>query len=244
MNTKITIVTVCYNAEREIQKTMLSVLSQDYDDIEYIIIDGCSTDGTLNIINNTLKKFPFREVYVHSEKDKGIFDAMNKGISKASGVWLNFMNAGDVFFNAKVLSNLFNNSYPDSVGVIYGDTYNENGIFAMTPFTRHPMSYMDMGICHQSLFVRTNLAKENPFDLSFKVAADYNMIRHIFEKNYELRYVKTPVSVYDMNGFSAKNVMRQIDEVAIICHKYHSISHFKVKIVKYLKLIIKRALNK
>ena len=244
MNTKISIVTVCYNAEQEIQKTIHSVLSQNYDNIEYIIIDGCSTDNTLNVVNKTLKSFPFRDVQVYSEKDKGIFDAMNKGIANANGLWLNFMNAGDVFCNDEVLSHLFNKSYPDSVGVVYGDTYNNDGLFHMVPFTKYPNGYREMGICHQSLFVRTALAKEKLFDLSFKVAADYNMVRNIYDNGYELRYVNTPVSVYDMNGFSTKNVMRQVDEVAIICHKYHSFSHFRVKIINYLKLLIKSILNK
>ena len=95
MNTPplITIITVAYNAVKDIENTILSVLNQTYPNIEYIIIDGGSTDGTLDII----KKYEDKISYWVSEPDKGIYDAMNKGTLKATGVWLNFMNAGDTF---------------------------------------------------------------------------------------------------------------------------------------------------
>lgn len=87
---KISVVTVCYNAADTIEKTMLSVLNQTHHDIEYIIIDGGSTDGTVEII----RKYADRIAYWVSEPDKGIYDAMNKGIKVATGEWINFMNAG------------------------------------------------------------------------------------------------------------------------------------------------------
>lgn len=244
MNNKISIVTVCYNAKNEIEKTMKSVLSQSYENIEYIIIDGASTDNTLEIANSLASKYNSRNLLIFSEPDKGIFDAMNKGIRKATGEWINFMNAGDVFYNEQVLEILFNSEIPENVGVVFGDTYTENGLFKMLPFIYNPQKLCGMGISHQSLFVRTFLAKSNPFDLNFKVAADYNMIRQIYNQGYAFKRFDTPISVYDLNGYSAHNVIRQIDETAIICGQYHSFSLFKVKIFAQCKCLIKKILKK
>lgn len=233
---KITVVTVCYNAERDIEKTMLSVINQTYDNIEYIIVDGASKDGTMQVV----EKYKDKITMIVSEPDKGIFDAMNKGIQFASGEWLNFMNVGDKFYDDNVIENLFIDSIGDNVGVVFGDTYNNNGLYKMRPFIYTPDKLCPMGICHQSLFVRTSLAKENPFDPSYKVAADYNMIRCIFDKGYAFKEVHTPVAVYDMFGYSAINSILQIDETARICHKYGSFDHLWNRNVRIVKNIIKR----
>ena len=102
---KISVVTVCYNAADTIEKTILSVLNQTYHDIEYIIIDGGSTDGTVEII----RKYADKIAYWVSEPDKGIYDAMNKGIEVATGEWINFMNAGDRFYKSDVIKLIFDN---------------------------------------------------------------------------------------------------------------------------------------
>ena len=100
---KISIITVCFNAVGVIEKTILSVISQTYNDVEYIIIDGGSTDGTLDIV----KKYENYIAYWISEPDSGIYNAMNKGVKHATGLYCNFMNAGDFFINEKVLENIF-----------------------------------------------------------------------------------------------------------------------------------------
>ena len=120
---KISIVTVCYNAERSIKSTIESVLKQTYTDYEYILIDGKSTDNTYKIVCSYDKKFKNRGVqYRHiSEQDQGIFDAMNKGIQMARGRYINFMNADDKFHDSEVLETLFANQELDD-DVIYGNT--------------------------------------------------------------------------------------------------------------------------
>lgn len=102
-NHKITVVTVCYNAVNEIEKTIRSVLSQTYPDKEYIVIDGGSTDGTVDII----RKYADRIDYWISEPDGGIYEGMTKGIEHATGDYINFMNAGDLFFDNHVLDEVF-----------------------------------------------------------------------------------------------------------------------------------------
>lgn len=102
-NNKVTVVTVCYNAATVIEETILSVLSQDYQSMEYIVIDGGSTDGTVDII----KKYSDRIAYWVSEPDGGIYYAMNKAVEHATGDYVNFMNAGDTFFDSNVLKDIF-----------------------------------------------------------------------------------------------------------------------------------------
>lgn len=122
MDDKITVVTVCFNAETGLEQTMLSVLNQTYPNIEYILIDGGSKDRTLDII----KKYSDRIKWI-SEPDKGIYDAMNKGIKMASGKWINFMNAGDRFASDDVLENIFTNEYPENVRFLYSNNYYQTG---------------------------------------------------------------------------------------------------------------------
>ena len=120
----ITVVTVCFNAEQTIAKTMQSVLNQTYRPLEYILVDGKSTDNTLNIIYELKPLFQEKGIAVRivSEKDKGIFDAMNKGVKLANGRWVNFMNAGDVFCNKDVITRLFSFDIDSDTKLVYGDT--------------------------------------------------------------------------------------------------------------------------
>ena len=117
-NLLISVVTVSYNAVATIEQTILSVVNQTYPHIEYIIIDGGSTDGTVDVI----KKYADRIAYWVSEPDKGIYDAMNKGIKVATGEWINFMNCGDSFYSVSVLSDVFKDKSCKENDVIYGNT--------------------------------------------------------------------------------------------------------------------------
>jgi len=120
---KVSIITVCYNAEMEIERTIQSVLSQTYDNFEYIIVDGNSKDKTISIIN----QYSGNINQIISEPDKGIYDAMNKGIKMANGEWVIMMNAGDVFASDDVLSRIFHNHIPENKEFIYSDSYIKNG---------------------------------------------------------------------------------------------------------------------
>ena len=105
---RISIVTICYNAEEKIEKTMRSVLRQTYNNIEYLIIDGASKDKTLSIVNKVASEYPDKNIVVVSEPDKGLYDAMNKGAALATGEYVNYMNAGDCFFEDSSVEKLFN----------------------------------------------------------------------------------------------------------------------------------------
>ncbi len=122
-NYKVSIITICYNAEEEIERTMKSVLEQTLKDYEYIIVDGASRDKTMDVISSVLKLYDTSKVKVISEPDKGIYDAMNKGVNLASGEWICMMNSGDIFNNEKVLSDVFSYNIPDNIKFIYSDFY-------------------------------------------------------------------------------------------------------------------------
>ena len=138
-NPLISVVTVSYNAVLTIEQTILSVINQTYPHIEYIIIDGGSTDGTVDII----KKYANRIAYWVSEPDKGIYDAMNKGIRTAKGEWINFMNAGDLFYSKDTLEKVFSKSINDNIKVIYGDVMlNKQGVLSQGKV--YPISFMQI----------------------------------------------------------------------------------------------------
>lgn len=146
---KISIITVCYNAENEIEKTIESVIKQTFNDFEYIIIDGSSTDSTLNIVNSY--KSYIQQII--SEPDKGIYDAMNKGIKMANGEWVIMMNAGDQFASNTVLDEIFSSYIPDSIDFIYSDVLVKN----RNLWNICPMDFDNGGLNHQCVIYRKKL---------------------------------------------------------------------------------------
>lgn len=179
----ISVITVCYNAASLLEETIQSVLSQDYPNLEYLIIDGASTDGTLDII----KKYTDRIKFV-SEPDKGIYDAMNKGLKLANGEWVNFMNAGDYFANGHVLSDIFGSDGKLStitdkgkILVIGGNTLN---VFPDGHIEEHHAEQADvipyrLPFSHQASFVRIQ-PDTFCFGLDYKYAADYNLFYDMY----------------------------------------------------------------
>lgn len=209
-NLKISVVTVCYNAVDTIEKTILSVLNQSYTNIEYIIIDGGSTDGTVDVI----KKYADRLAYWISEPDRGIYDAMNKGIDIVTGEYINFMNSGDEFYDSNVISLLFNK--PNNADVIYGDTYIILPNYKFRNKNR-PLSEFNrtLPFGHQSTFAKSSLMKKFKFDTSFKSAADYYFLYNLYKDGFKFKYVPLLVSKFDgYNGFSAKNIKLVRKEIA------------------------------
>ena len=231
-NPKISVVTVCYNAADTIEETILSVLNQTYDNVEYIIIDGGSTDGTIDII----KKYADHLAYWVSEPDKGIYDAMNKGIDAATGDYINFMNAGDLFPTSSVISDCFSNAELNSV-IIYGDWIEVFGNATMVK-KASPLSHLNSGmVCpHQSLFVSTDYHKKRPFNLKYKIAADYDLVYHAYKTEQSFRYSKVVISQYDMtpkNSTSLKNYKTLIREHLTI----QGYSDAYIKLIAPLKLL-------
>ena len=218
-NPKISVVTVCYNAVDTIEETILSVINQTYQNIEYIIVDGASNDGTYEKICEYADKI---DVIIH-EKDCGIFDAMNKSLNHIEGDYVIFMNSGDKFVNERVVESVFmNQGY--TADLVYGDVYIQtqygfNLILAnpiyMRHFTQRDLVFKSQGISHQSLFTKSSLLKRIRFDVRFPIGADYDTTYKIFMYgNHELVYAGIPVSIFDrrMGGFSNGKIVKMYKE--------------------------------
>jgi len=203
----VTIITVVYNGAEFLEKTILSVLNQTYSNIEYIIIDGKSNDGTLDII----KKYKNRTNKWISEPDKGIYDAMNKGIDLATGEWINFMNAGDVFFNDSIVESVFNINNHTQYDLIYGDCeYIYNSSFSIHKKTKSLDDlWKFMPFCHQSLFMKTDILKKYHFNLN-NISADHELLYKCYKN--KLKFLKTDLIIasYIANGESEKKCIEVI----------------------------------
>lgn len=241
---KFSIVTVTFNCCDFLEETIESVITQTFSDYEYIIIDACSTDGTLNII----KKYEQNISYWISETDNGIYDGMNKAIKVAKGDYIIFMNAGDSFYDDHVLQKV-SDEIEDTIDVIFGDYIsktNKGNVYQhVTPFYESTKYLRQMGFCHQSVFVRTTLARNNMFDLSFRFCADYNMIYNLFCQNACFKQIDTPICYYDnTGGLTAKNPYYQTKEVARVIGIDKQI-HFKLlNVLRLLKSKVKKVIQK
>ena len=197
----ISIVTVVYNGKKYLVQTIKSVLDQNYDNVEYIVIDGGSTDGTLEII----KKYEDQIDYWVSELDKGIFDAMNKGLLLASGDFVSFINADDRYKKniiKKVVGNIVDHP---SVDFFYGDvdvvTKNQNYLYEMSGKNRG--KDLGMKIPHQSCFVRLVIHRKYQFDVSYTIAADRVVIAELFKYGHKDYYMNISIVNFMEGGASA-----------------------------------------
>lgn len=240
---KISVITVVFNDRRNIEETLKSVLSQTYSNIEYIVIDGDSKDGTIDI----LEKYRDHFAFFVSEKDKGIYDAMNKGLSLATGEYVIFMNSGDVFSDNLVLDKVFKNrnSFPD---VIYGYTVGKYGQFRLLqplePFYKSSKYCPSVGICHQSVFVKTEKAKELKFDLTYKVCADHNMLYKLYKYNASFEMYDGVISEIICNeGYSDRQVRIKLKERGNIYGISKSLKFFLYLYVTYFKESIRMFLR-
>jgi len=206
------IVTVVYNGVKSIEATINSCIQQNFDSKEYIIIDGLSKDGTLDIIDKYRDNI---NVFV-SEPDGGIYHAMNKAISLAKGEYLIFMNCGDVFYDKDVLHNVntFLKASEVAPDVLYGDTIFRYKSYSLkTP--AKPLSFIEkeMVFCHQSTFVRTELLKSSPFDLKYRFAADYDLLLRYYYDSKVFLYVVLYISVFSqIEGVTLENVVESTKE--------------------------------
>ena len=212
----ISVITVVFNGEQYIEQTIQSVIGQTYDNVEYIIIDGGSNDGTLDII----KRYESQTDYWVSEKDNGIYDAMNKGIGVASGKWINFMNAGDSFYNNKVLSEVFKNDL-SGIKIVYGDrqVIFQNNTTKKVKAESLNLIWQGKPMCHQSCFVDAIYHKQNKFTLKYNICDDFEFIYDAYQKGVSFKYVNLVVANYLAGGFSGENTFRALMQSWMIVDK-------------------------
>ena len=191
----VTIITVCRNHAQELERTIRSVESQTWQEKEYLVIDGASTDDSLDVI----KAHEASITRWVSEPDQGIYDAMNKGVKMAQGEWVIFMNAGDTFAEDDTLQRVFGN--PLDADVIYGDVIKGELVKkAEAPRNAHRMFY-----CHQSAFVRTSCLREFPFDIRHRMSADFKQVKQMYLSGKTFRQLDFPVANFDTQGVSNRN---------------------------------------
>lgn len=238
----ISIITVVYNGEKYLEETIQSVINQTYDNIEYIIIDGCSTDRTLEIV----KKYEDKIDYWISEKDKGIYDAMNKGIDTVSGEWINFMNAGDKFYEINTIFKIFdNNVYDKNINIIYGDVEINYGEFKRVEIAKSiKYFYKGMPFSHQSTFINNQFHKKNKYSLKYNIAGDFDFFFKAYKNKMIFKYIKGIVSSVDVEGLSDGNRFKSIIQRHIIVneldHKFRNDSYYiYLYIDQFLRKLIK-----
>ncbi len=195
---KISVITINYNNLAGLEETFSSVVNQSYSDKEYILIDGGSTDGSKEFIEANADKL----TYWVSEKDNGLYNAMNKGIQKSIGDYLIFMNSGDMFFNGDVLSEVFIKEHTSDI--LCGSTiykYSQGGILRKP----RPLGVMEheLPFCHQSCFIKGSLMRDCLYDESYKFIADYAFFYRCYREGKSFEVVPKIVSIYDTTGVSA-----------------------------------------
>jgi len=219
---KISIITVVFNSEKFIEATIKSILSQTFKNVEYIIIDGNSRDKTVDII----KAYEDKISLWISEPDKGLYDAMNKGLLRAKGEYILFINSGDKLFNNTTLEEIFKLPEAD---VYYGDTLiintegKELGLRRLRPPENLNFQSFKKGmlVCHQSFIAKKSLVPL--FDLSLKYASDYDWTIEILRKSDKIINTQLTISRFLEGGQTSKTVYKGLKERFIIMKKHYGL---------------------
>jgi glycosyltransferase involved in cell wall biosynthesis len=227
------VVTVVRNGEKTLEETILSVINQIYNNVEYIIVDGASTDGTLDII----RKYEERIDYWISEPDAGIYDAMNKGIDLAAGQWINFMNSGDGFYEYRTINKIASIITSIDSKLLIGKAYIKRKQFDDIDRPKFNKKNIIDHFCHQAcFFYHNNLV----YDTRFKICSDRALIRkYHFD---EILLVDHIICNYDITGISSKSYYLRMKETMLIDGKnliqircvILYIRYVMVSIIKYL----------
>lgn len=235
-----TVITVCLNAQKTIRGTIESVVSQECGEYEYIITDGESADGTWEMIKQ-YREIP--QIKAFSEKDAGLYNAMNKAIKKSSGQYLIFMNSGDTFYSPNVLKEV--REYIEHTGkldIYYGNTkriYSDKQVPEKYPGRRGVKIMLLAGKmpCHQSVFASAEVMRKYMFDESYSITADFNFFMKCVRYNHSMKYMDLFVSCSEcVEGISSKSVnlneMRRQDDRSI--RELYPFWYYALKPVKFV----------
>jgi len=238
----LSIITVTFNAGQVLEKTLASIFEQSFKDYELVIIDGKSTDDTLDIINRHSDRITF----FASEPDDGIYDAMNKGLSAARGEYVQFLIARDYYCDNQVLADMFSDM-SDELTVIYGDihilatdgktSYQKAGEFEVDELLKRGTGV----VCHQAVFARRTKAPR--YDCRYRYKAELNWYFDIAESgNFKYRHVSRPVVYYSLGGYGYKNFVRnRLEWVWLIYRRYGIRTVYRSRIIIFL---IKNSFNR
>jgi glycosyltransferase involved in cell wall biosynthesis len=204
----ITVVTVVYNGAEFLEDTIKSVIEQTYDNVEYIIVDGGSTDGTVDIV----RKYEHAIDYWVSEPDKGIYNAMNKGIDLGGGDWVNFMNAGDRFYKSNTIFDVVNEfKHSSDFVILYGHhevRYPDKKKLVKAGLMNQ--LWRGSQFSHQSAFILLSYHKKNPYNLCRKIAADFEFFYHTYRSDKKIVCLPDIISSITSGGISD---IKRIDSI-------------------------------
>lgn len=238
-NSVISIITVCFNSQDTIEKTIESVISQTYPHIQYIVIDGGSTDNTLK----TIGKFKHRISTIVSEMDSGIYDAMNKGLHHVRGDIIYFLNSGDQLFSPDTIEKIiaFFKDNPE-VSLVHGDAiyYGEKPDEYISMDRQNPIIYFTQGLCHQTLFARKKVFETvGNFDTHFSIFADRDwLFRCLFWYGEKIKYITIPICYYLIGGFSSQKEGMFFREKTLLLLKYCCNKHILILLIKHPRELI------
>src|ERR1700761_4244469 len=232
---KLSVITIVYNNAKDVERTMLSVLGQTYDNIEYIIVDGASTDGTLNIIH----QYKDRIAKFISEPDEGIYDAMNKGLTLATGDYVLFMNSGDEIYANDTVASVFASA--DDADIYYGETEMINDEGQSLGRRRHqapevlslPSFKYGMSVSHQAIYIKRSLT--GPYDRKYQLSSDIDWILRAIKKAKTIVNVHQYVAKYLIGGVSKKRHRQSLNERFAIMKQHYGLlptvfNHFIIAI--------------
>ena len=236
---KVTVVTAVLNDAGHIEQTILSVISQTDIEIEYIIVDGGSKDGTLELIG----KYKDKISLLISEPDRGVYDAMNKGIKYSTGDFVYFINSGDILLNPSILSKIKLEELKERNAIIYGNVVvaygNIEALEKPRPFFNSKMKFKGIGICHQSMFFPGKLIRNEKYDLSYNIAADYDLAYRLWRKGTVFLYIDITIAKYDWGKGISSNPYKLLDvyrENARVCHQQLNPLYWAKMVLEYIRL--------
>lgn len=228
---KFTVITIAYNEEKNIAETMHSVLEQDYKDMEYLVMDGASPDHTVAIAEK-LAKESGRNVKIYSEPDFGIYNAMNRGIARASGDYIIFMNGGDSFYNNKVLTNIRKKAGQNGTAIYYGHAYlmQKGRCLCVKKFPKEMKVIQEALLkgwmpVHQSIAAPAGALKRHYFNEDYIIRADYDWLLKCHKERVRFVDLDFPVCRYDCSGISSRAAFkeRMQQETAMIRRKLYPV---------------------
>ncbi|MBA2587655.1 MAG: glycosyltransferase [Alphaproteobacteria bacterium] len=248
---KISVVTINYNMGDELAGTIESVLGQDYPNLEYIVIDGGSTDSSVEVI----KRYPRIDYWI-SERDKGRYYAMNKGVQAAAGEWVIFINSGDRFHDPAVVTDVFKAQNHAGTDLVYGHVlrrYPTEDVERVIPAQELSTLPLRMPCSHQSLFARRTLLLEHPFSPHLSIAADHDFMLRAMLAGSQFKKVERTISIFATGGISDRqrfealhqilDVLRRLDLLTVRVRIIHATMMARALFGARMKQIIPRRLT-
>lgn len=230
----LSVITVTFNSVQTIERTILSVIYQSFSDYEYLIVDGGSTDGTVDVI----KRYQEQIDFFSSESDNGIYDAMNKAAAIASGEFVIYINSGDEILEVDFDFLRSNNS----VDVFYGN-YLSGDRRIVRPHDLKVISYA-MPFCHQAVLVREGLVREYGFNTKFRIAGDFDFFQRLVKEGKEFKYVDVTMAMFEGGGVSSNMSTSYVLEYLEIIYKNRVNYFWPYTLFKFIFILIIDRLKK